>query len=190
MFFDIFWAFDIFTYFVCNFFLGGGLMWRVDTDEEIYLLGGIGSLHRNRKAMHHRHNLQISLPRRNTLTESPAPLVGFDRRQKRDKRKTESGKRKTFVFRVPLGVRKRNRRQTESRGCLHAMPRCEGGKASVAGLKRKTENFCFSVFACSVKTEPQTSLPRRNKLKGEGLANRQKIGENLSIVAYLRTHCE
>ena len=91
--------------------------------------------------MHHRHNLQISLPRRNTLTESPAPLVGFDRRQKRDKRKTESGKRKTFVFRVPLGVRKRNRRQTESRGCLHAMPRCEGGKASVAGLKRKTENF-------------------------------------------------
>ena len=27
-----------------------------------------------------------------------------------------------------------NRRQTESRGCLHTMPRCEGGKACVAGL--------------------------------------------------------
>ena len=34
---------------------------------------------------------------------------------------------------------KRNRRQTERRDCLQAMPRCEGGKACEAGLKRKTK---------------------------------------------------
>jgi len=50
----------------------------------------------------------------------------------------ENGKRKTFVFRFPLGVGKRNRQQTESRDCLQTLPRCEGGKACVAGLKRKT----------------------------------------------------
>ena len=26
-----------------------------------------------------------------------------------------------------------NRRQTEGRGCLHTMPRCEGGRAKVKG---------------------------------------------------------
>ena len=31
-------------------------------------------------------------------------------------------------------MRVENRRQTESRGCLHALPRCEGGKACEAGL--------------------------------------------------------
>jgi len=50
--------------------------------------------------------------------------------------------------------------------------------------------FCFCTLMSSKQKNTQTSLPRRNKLKGEGLANRQKIGENLSIVAYLRTHCE
>ena len=30
-----------------------------------------------------------------------------------------------------------NRRQTEGRGCLHTLPRCEGGKACEAGLKMK-----------------------------------------------------
>ena len=35
----------------------------------------------------------------------------------------------------------------------------------------------------------QTSLPRRNKLKGKGLQHKTKIGENLTIVAYLRAHC-
>ena len=34
---------------------------------------------------------------------------------------------------------KMNRRQTESRGCLHTLPRCEGGKACEAGLKIKEQ---------------------------------------------------
>ena len=46
---------------------------------------------------------------------------------------TENGKRKAENG-------KRKRRQTESRVCLHTMPRCEGAKACGAGLKRKTEN--------------------------------------------------
>jgi hypothetical protein len=36
----------------------------------------------------------------------------------------------------------------------------------------------------------QTSHPRRNKLKGKGLQHKTKIGENLTIVAYLRAHCK
>ena len=50
-------------------------------------------------------------------------------------------KRKTFVFRFTLGVEKRNRRQAESKECLHSMPRREGEKACKAGLKRKTISF-------------------------------------------------
>jgi hypothetical protein len=56
------------------------------------------------------------------------------------KRKTESGKRKTFVFRFSLGVGKRNRRTKQEQRVLAHYALQEGGKALEEGLKRKTES--------------------------------------------------
>ena len=55
------------------------------------------------------------------------------------KRKTESGKRKTFdFFRFSLVVRKRKRRQTERRDCLQTLPRCEGAKDCASRIKAES----------------------------------------------------
>ena len=64
-----------------------------------------------------------------------------------------------------LMERSDNRRQTESRGCLHTMPRCEGGKACVAGLSplyRKgvwgIGNTMFAKRICGTLSSPANLL--------------------------------
>ena len=55
--------------------------------------------------------------------------------------KAENGKLLFFVW-----SEKRNRRQTEGRGRLCTLPRCEGGKAHEVGLKRKTFWRCRAIY--------------------------------------------